>query len=317
MRTWKTRLVALFLAGGLAANARGQTKEIVEETEKMLQAMRNSAKVDVDKLVGGTLESQIAAALRNNADIQVAEAKAREAQAEVQRVRVQVANKISRTRSELDAARSDIEMAEAGLKRMKQLAERGNTSVTEVQAAEAMMQKARAAYELKQQDLIGLIGVSRHVPYSVPLSANPFAAPEMPAAKDPVGKATAKQAPKLADMVSAEMRTALVRELAKNLDFDGTLDVKATPELVADILKTPFPIRLLLLNESYKPLKLEKVKKATLLDVLLMMEDECGVEFHVREYGVLMMDADSAPKDPLPLRKLMRELREEKAAAKP
>src|SRR5439155_11675590 len=65
-----------------------------------------------------TLEELLNRALKDNPDVRVGEAKLREAEAELSRTRLQVAQKVIAAQAALDAARKTVEAAEDKYKRL-------------------------------------------------------------------------------------------------------------------------------------------------------------------------------------------------------
>jgi hypothetical protein len=98
------------------------------------------------------LEEMIAQALKNNPDIRVAEAKAHEAEAELNRARLLVTQKVVVLHSRLEVAQAGVQQAEASFrhaelryKRMKDLQAQKAAGAEVVDEAEAALQSAKAA----------------------------------------------------------------------------------------------------------------------------------------------------------------------------
>src|SRR5262249_49568033 len=107
------------------------------------------------------LEEMLEQALRHNPDIQVAEAKLREAEAELNRTRLLVAQKVVALQANLDAARSNVAVAESRYKRVQEL-NKGERAVSaeEVMNAAAALQQAKAELAKLESETPYLTGKS-------------------------------------------------------------------------------------------------------------------------------------------------------------
>src|SRR5438552_2394915 len=83
-------------------------------------------------------------ALRNNPDIHVAEAKLREAEAELNRTRLLVAQKVVALHANLEAARATVAVGEARLRRMQDLIKTGVGGREDLETATVALQQAKA-----------------------------------------------------------------------------------------------------------------------------------------------------------------------------
>src|SRR5262245_30132912 len=102
MRRAVVRVSALAgLLFGVVAFAQQPTETKKEATDKKAE----------EKAAAGSLEDLLAQALRNNPDIRVAEAKVREAEAELQRIRVVTAQKVAALRQAIETARQSRDAA--------------------------------------------------------------------------------------------------------------------------------------------------------------------------------------------------------------
>ena len=97
-----------------------------------------------------TLDEQLAAALRHSPDIQVAEAKVREAQAELRRTRLTVLQRVIDTSATVEAARVAAAHAEATFARVSHMVQAGQAPCEEVEAAEAKLAAAKAQRALAE-----------------------------------------------------------------------------------------------------------------------------------------------------------------------
>src|SRR5262245_55933437 len=113
-----------------------------------------------DKPAAGSLEEMLAQALRNNPDIRVAEAKVREAEAELNRTRLQVTQRVVTFRQDLESLRATVREAQARLDRLTQLEQKGRGVVAreEVRSAELTLMKYKAELAKAEAELPYLLG---------------------------------------------------------------------------------------------------------------------------------------------------------------
>jgi hypothetical protein len=110
------------------------------------------------------LEEMIQQALRNNADIRVAEAKVAEAEAELNRTRLVIMQKVVLYNTNVADAKAKVAVAERHLKRLQELNQRGAAavSVQEIDTAEAELQSAKANLAKVEAELPLLLGTPAH-----------------------------------------------------------------------------------------------------------------------------------------------------------
>ena len=110
------------------------------------------------KPAAGSLEDTLEKSLRNSADIKAAEAKVREAEAQLNQVRQQVLTKATALHSDLNLARRMLAVAEQNLARQEQLVKRGQVAVEGMVTAQVMVEKHRGEVEKLQSELKSLRG---------------------------------------------------------------------------------------------------------------------------------------------------------------
>ena len=98
-----------------------------------------------------TLDEMLAKALKDNPDIRVAESKVREAEAELNRVRLQVTQKIVALQSNLEAERAAVQLA-------SRLLQTKYSGAAEVEGARASLLKARAKLAELESEMPYLLG---------------------------------------------------------------------------------------------------------------------------------------------------------------
>jgi hypothetical protein len=135
----------LFAMGPAAA----QTPEIQKQIEQKLEEMRKDRTA---------LQDLLAQALKNNADIRVAEAKVREAEAELYRTRMAILNKIAMLQQQIRSRKAEVDEATSRYEREKILFNKGGSSAAEVSAAAAAVMKYKADLAVVEAELDGLVG---------------------------------------------------------------------------------------------------------------------------------------------------------------
>lgn len=140
------RLVALAAVGLLALPAFTQ------------QAPVKSVPPKAEKPAAPSLEELLSQALKNNPDIRVGEAKVREAEAELSRTRLTVAQKVAGVYHSLELARKSLEQADQHMAESKQLYQRGAIAPPELRSAQLAREKAAAEVARLEAELPTLLG---------------------------------------------------------------------------------------------------------------------------------------------------------------
>src|ERR1043166_3311408 len=128
--------------------ALAQTGEIQKKVEQ---------KLDLAKKEQSALEDLLTQALKTNPDIRVAEAKLREAEAEVYRARMKVFHRIVALQQELKSSRAQVTASQQAYDRLMDLTKKGIVSQAEVEASAAKLQQAKTdlARAEAEMDLLG------------------------------------------------------------------------------------------------------------------------------------------------------------------
>jgi len=119
---------------------------------------KDSTPKEPPKPAPGSLEDTLDKALRNSADIKAAEAKVRESEAELNRVRQQVLTKATALHSDLSLAKRMLVVAEQTLATADRLSKQGVAGLEGVLAAQAMVEKHRGEVEKLETELKSLRG---------------------------------------------------------------------------------------------------------------------------------------------------------------
>lgn len=105
-----------------------------------------------------SIEGMIAAALRSNPDVLVAEAKVREAEAELNRVRMKVTQDVMALQNRSEAARLELMSAESTLDRKRQMHQAGTLDVGAYEEAKFDLVRARHAVATVESESKYLLG---------------------------------------------------------------------------------------------------------------------------------------------------------------
>jgi hypothetical protein len=118
----------------------------------------------------GSLEDLIDKALKNNADIRAAEAKVREAEAELNRVRHQIVAKVATLKHDITTAKKMLEFTDKQAGLVAESIRRGAGSQQELQAALAAVEKQKADLARLETEMQSLTGGWKNVIGSVAFS---------------------------------------------------------------------------------------------------------------------------------------------------
>jgi hypothetical protein len=148
-------ILAILIFAGLAG---AQPLSESKPPRAVPPSIKPPAQAAPEKGLTSGLEAMLADALRNNPDIRVAEAKVHEAEAELNRVRLQVMQKVILARHTVESQKAAVAAAEDRLKVLLDQHSHGNVPVSAVQAAEAALAKEKAALAAVDVDLPMLLG---------------------------------------------------------------------------------------------------------------------------------------------------------------
>jgi hypothetical protein len=243
------------------------------------------------------LEEMLAQALKDNPDIRVAAAKLAGAEAELNRVRLQVAQKVLAFHSARDLARSDLTAAEAALARMQRLG--SAVSRAELDAAQAAVVNAKAK----------LAAVEAEAPYLVgkqPQSGGEGKRADAEGAyRDALRqyRSTLESQPQQLYTLRLWLDNAVVKgpmadKIRKALDRPVSVKVTdASLESVLRLLKSSPEIRFHLVHGPSMPRKVTMdLQDVSLGAALEWLEDsQPGYRIVVREYGILITPQDRIP----------------------
>jgi hypothetical protein len=275
-RIWAIALVSLQLTAGVGM---AQTPEIQKKVEKKLGELRKEK---------SALEDLLTLALKNNADIRVAESKLRDAEMSLYRTRMQILEKVAMLYHESRAAKAAADEARARSERDKQIYDKNGLSAAELSASYAAMEKFKYDYDRFDAQMDFLTGRNNQqnaVEKSVLwLLESQFAKPKQAKNADPppnpIPEAMAAKILKVletptkvpvADSASGAQVLDILREHAKGINILGQV---ANPDVEAKL----------------------QLKEAIPLGALFQWaEDQFNWRFVIRDYGIVATDRDNVP----------------------
>lgn len=256
------------------------------------------------------LEQLIEAALKNHPDIQVAEAKAQAAAAELKQAKSRVVQEVVQQHFAMKAQARAVVAAEERLAALEKL--KGAVGLEEINAAREALINAKAKLEQlrisqehqwKNRDAIrlwdyrtgkainrGLLWLQAQQRYDLTLR-------DMAAVRSEYEKALAE--------FSRKAKSPMVERIRKAMAMPVSVKHKGTPltTIIEDLSrKTRIPIQLP--GSHHLTSYTVELEGATLQAVLEWLEDQTGMRFVVRSYGLLMAPSDRLPPGGIPLHML-------------
>ena len=281
--------VSLWL--GVASLAHPQTAAI---QKKIAETLKEKKKEEAK--LGELLEE----ALKNNPDVRAADAKVREAEADLHRIRIRVLNRVVSLQAEIAAARAATDEAKTRYERAKRLYETKVVALEELSSAEVTLQKFKAEQARLEAELPYLLGklpagaerLAAMAAFSPDVKVRWGVAPGGGTFVDrgPAGMVGAAEKP-AGDGTAETIRRALdgpVRIDVKDSGLREVLDVlKGTAKGVNFLLAPSAPV------DQAATLKLQE--PIPLGAALQLIEDQFGVVCIVRDYGIVFTDRSGVP----------------------
>jgi hypothetical protein len=267
-----------------------------------------------------TLEDMLAVALQNNPDIRVAVAKVSEAEAELNRTRLQVMHKVATFYATRKAAQAKVARAEQDLVRARRLQASRAVAEEDYRAVEQALIVAKAELELVEAEMPALLGKPpQKAVGEKPEQADPDVQRALQYLKRIQGLPESNTQSALRGLLGAYHQEASAQaasgtvadKIRKALDKPITVDFRDVPfsEVLAHLQdKTGIIIRnhLAAYKEGNPRITLKFPEPLPLRAVLQALEDEfpqlpveggsfTNVRFVVREYGLLVAPSSSLP----------------------
>jgi hypothetical protein len=261
----------------------------------------------------GSLEDTLDKALRNSADIKAAEAKVRNAEAELNRVRQQVLTKATALHADLNVAKRMLAVAEQSLAIQERAHKTGSTGLEGVLAAQAMVEKHRGEVEKLETQLKSLRGEFA-VRGVTGVAFSPDGGQMWAAMSDgsiriwdaATGQASKAPAAPAADRVKAPMLDRIKKLLDQEveLQFDNVGVVDALHALLLQT-KSDIPLRVLL-PEGSGGLVTLKGKLSVGAWIEAIQDSDPEIRLVVRDYGLLLTTKGGRPEGALSVHDLWK-----------
>jgi hypothetical protein len=300
-------LAAVLAAAGLLS-AQPATKS--EPAKKDGPAAKEPAKP-----APGSLEDTLDKALRNSADIKAAEAKVRDAEAELNRVRQQVLTKATALHADLNLAKRMLGVAEQSLAIQEKARQQGATGLEAILAAQTMVEKHRGEVEKLETELKSLRGEFAikgvtSATFSPDGRALYISSSDGSVRFWDVANGTGLT-PQVAPQAPASVKAPMLDRVKKLLDQEVEFAVDNVP--VADALKdlleragSDIPLRILPASDQAVPIVLKG--KLTIGAWMEAIEDsDPNIRLVVRDYGLLLTTKAGVPDGALRVQELWKE----------
>lgn len=248
----------------------------------------------------GGLDDLLSQALKSNPDVRLAESKVREAEAELNRVRMHIMQQIVKLEIDIKEAKERAAKATSRHQTEERLFRAGTLSEKELSDAAASLLAAKSALARLEGELPFLLGQQ---PPAAKFWAGKnasfttgFGAPIFPTANvTSTGATTMSPAPAVSGSATDRMRKAL--DTTIKLDYhDATLE-----NVLADFRKSAKGVNFIV-NEKAKSLGIEgrtfsvnMSEPVTLGAALQWFEDQTGLKFVIREYGIVVAPPANLP----------------------
>jgi murein DD-endopeptidase MepM/ murein hydrolase activator NlpD len=263
-----------------------------------------------------SLEQLLTDALRNSPEIQLAEAKVREAEAELRRTRMQIMQRVVEQESSLEANKRKLTGAEANFQYLAALRARGTASESEVAKAKAELETAKAAAKQAELSLNGLIG---KWPAGAGAGALGMMGGQLGAgmggiSPGGVGAPESHARPPLGPMAD-RIRKALDKTV--KIDQPFGISLRDVPRWLRDN-GADVPFLSQFQRKKDDPVEIHLTGEITLGAAFQALQDSVpGLRFFVREYGILITLDNAGPENGKLLLDFWREAKSNEAVRVP
>jgi hypothetical protein len=221
------------------------------------------------------LETMLAEALRNNPDIRVAAAKLAEAEADLNRTRLQVTQKVVTHHQAILSQKAVVNLAQKRYEHVKRLLDMG-IGGDEIDEAIAKLEIAKAKLTEAEAELPYLLGRAAQVESGRKWEYRGFLEPYYQKAFD--NTQTIKVQGPLTERIRKALQTA-VKVDYKNVPFKDVLKdlEKKVPGL---------SFRDVIIRDKEPNVTLQFEEPLPVSAILQALTDDCGIRFFVRDYGI-------------------------------
>jgi hypothetical protein len=272
----------------------------------------------LDKPAEPSLEEMLNKALKDNPDIRVAESKVREAEAELNRTRLQVTQKVLAFHHTHEAQKAAIKVAEEELARIRKFLQSKAVSQAEVQQAENRLSQAKAKLAEIDAEMPYLLGQEHAVALSVAVTEQLVTTLRLRGPVETFMEIPPWSRSRIDTSGVQPVTGTTLEKIRKALDIPVTLDYKDAD--AAQVLKD--------LEKKVPGISFHVVARTNVANLhshgpvplgaaLQLVEDtftelfEGGAtarcSFAIRDYGILFTSADRIPPKAIQLDDLLRE----------
>jgi hypothetical protein len=251
------------------------------------------------------LEEMLEKALKNNPDLRVAVTKAQEAEAELNRTRLEVTRKVVRAHATLDAAKTNVAAAQQRLEDVRKLLARQAVGKEELQAAEKDLAAAKTDLATAEGEALYLLGEPTwnltHVTYvtgnaSEGITYN-FGFPSSGERRSALQQAeTYLGALRAVGVKVSDSAAAAATNMRGYLDEGTTVNFKDVPltKVLEDLNQSNGNVHFVLRLDGENPKVTMTLVDVPLGAVFQAITDVVGVRFIVRDYGILVVGTKQA-----------------------
>jgi hypothetical protein len=265
-----------------------------------------------------SLEHLLAEALKNSPEIQLAEAKLREAEALLRQTRLSIMQKVIEQQSAIETQKSKASLGEANLQRLTKLFEKGMVSSEELAKVKADVEAVKAAMKQAELTLNGLtgklnvsgggpamvgmagpgmpgIGMPGGLPFGGPVAGGALGAGGGGGGFGVVGEAQPR--PPHGPMAD-KIRAALNKKV--KIDKPVNIALSELPRWLRD-MGADVPFQTQLGFKGKEEVSITLIGEVKLAAAFQMLQDIVpGLQFFAREYGILVT-TDFSSADAMPL----------------
>ena len=249
-----------------------------------------------------TLDELLAKAVKDNPDIRVAEAKVRETEAELNRTRLQVLQKVAKLHEEVIVSRQILEEAQRRLETNLRM----NSSLKEIADARLTVARAKADFVAAESQLPYLVG------------KQPAATPTMPSMSGlgdsmqmPMGGGSMGMMSMPGGMAPKQVPGTLVEKVRAALDTPIKGDFRdSPPREIIEWLSTNLKGINVHMSAKLAPngkVNLKLTESIPVGAALQWLEDEFDLRCVLREYGIVIAERDHVPPGATPLLEIWKQ----------